>query len=346
MVFPNGEKLYCNWVDDRPGEDDRAKISVHTGDRYAGGVDGGLRNGRGMLHYANESRYEGKWKKDNREGHGIITFRDKSFFEGIFTSDTATGFGVLCKRNAFLDEAFHEYDVPRDYLKPLSKFRVTQRASLASNDIMWIPQKKLKFLREIFQAEKLEQYKPGSFQVGKLNGAAICCYGDYAEYHGTYKNGNRHGIGKMEIKTENQIEYFGHSESVYTGEWADDMRHGKGEMAWSIIGTYIGYWRCDRRHNVRGKMTFKDGEVYEGNWVDDTMNGAGSMTYATTGNTFRGTFIDGAPAKYGVLEFPDERVYDGSLMDMLPEGQGCMKYPNKDIYNGKFEEGKRWGFGK
>ena len=52
------------------------------------------------------------------------------------------------------------------------------------------------------------------------------------------------------------IDYFGHSECSYVGEWADDMRHGKGEMTWQALGTYIGNWRCDRRHNVRGKMSF------------------------------------------------------------------------------------------
>ena len=125
MTFPNGEKLYCNWVDDKPGKDDRAKVSVYNGDRYAGGVEGGLRSGRGLLHYANETRYEGKWKKDNREGHGILTFRDKSFFDGTFSADTATGFGILAKRNGFEDDTIHEFDLPPDLLKPLDKFRVT-----------------------------------------------------------------------------------------------------------------------------------------------------------------------------------------------------------------------------
>jgi hypothetical protein len=113
-------------------------------------------------------------------------------------------------------------------------------------------------------------------------------------YVGNYSNGIRSGIGQFSIFSDFVSEIFGEQESVYTGEFKNDMRHGKGMLRWANGSCYNGYWRNDRRHNVTGKMSFKEGEVYDGHWEENMMHGYGTMWH-NNGMVFKGQFVEGIP---------------------------------------------------
>ncbi len=54
---------------------------------------------------------------------------------------------------------------------------------------------------------------------------------------------------------------------IYTGEWVDAKRHGKGAMKLINGDTYIGEWVDAKRHG-NGVWTRDDGRVYNVEWKD------------------------------------------------------------------------------
>ena len=90
-------------------------------------------------------------------------------------------------------------------------------------------------------------------------------------YKGEWKEGAKHGKGKLEI-----VDYY-----VYEGEWRDDMKHGTGEQYW--VGKCK--WAGDKYNGdyVEGKRQgygvykYVNGDVYEGSWVNGMREGKGSL---------------------------------------------------------------------
>jgi len=56
--------------------------------------------------------------------------------------------------------------------------------------------------------------------------------------------------------------------SKYTGEWKDDIQHGKGEMIRASGKVYNGDFVEGKRHGY-GVCKFPDGSKYEGYWEND-----------------------------------------------------------------------------
>ena len=86
-------------------------------------------------------------------------------------------------------------------------------------------------------------------------------------YEGDYKNGKRHGRGKMKYADGN----------IYDGMWLDNRRDGYGKMTYNDGCVYDGMWECNFFHC--GKMKYLDGSFYKGFWKYDLYGGYGEMTY-------------------------------------------------------------------
>ena len=56
--------------------------------------------------------------------------------------------------------------------------------------------------------------------------------------------------------------------AIYTGQWKNGMRDGKGILVWPDSSRYEGYWLEDKASG-KGKLTHADGDVYEGDWIND-----------------------------------------------------------------------------
>lgn len=59
--------------------------------QYKGYWKNGLKNGEGMMKYANGDEYEGLWKNDKKEGPGKMTFANGDVFEGMWKNDMMHG---------------------------------------------------------------------------------------------------------------------------------------------------------------------------------------------------------------------------------------------------------------
>eukprot|EP01032_Pedospumella_encystans_P018097 gene18097-20612_t len=131
--------------------------------------------------------------------------------------------------------------------------------------------------------------------------------------------------------------------SVYEGEVASNMRHGK------------------------GRMEFASGVVCDGDWVDDIFNGSGDIHIPQPHQSFyrggikyfkkhgygefyaslysyKGNWAEGEMDGYGELSFSNEG-YKGHFKAGLKHGEGTYTYANKDVYTGMFEADKRHGYG-
>ena len=75
------------------------KKIYENGDKYIGELINNLRNGKGILYYNkdnkyNRNKYEGEWENDKFEGKGIMYWNNGDRYEGFFKSDKIEGKGI------------------------------------------------------------------------------------------------------------------------------------------------------------------------------------------------------------------------------------------------------------
>ena len=78
--------------------------------------------------------------------------------------------------------------------------------------------------------------------------------------------------------------------SIYSGEFKDGVKHGKGEWRKAANNP-----KCNR---------------FEGEYTNDKKNGTGTFTWES-GNTYHGTYINDERMGYGEMYWTDGSVYKG-----------------------------------
>lgn len=94
------------------------------------------------------------------------------------------------------------------------------------------------------------------------------------EYTGEWLNNLKHGKGTYTWK---------HNKAIYDGDWAKGKRNGFGTYSLpqgnGYRKVYAGGWKNDKRHGY-GTNFYTDDEYYEGEWYGDNRSGWGRMYYA------------------------------------------------------------------
>ena len=139
-------------------------------------------------------------------------------------------------------------------------------------------------------------------------------YKDGAVYEGSWQNGKKHGIGRMNYENGD----------VYSGQWKNAMRHGKGQLDLANRDRYIGYFRNDMMQDKKGTYIVANGSKYEGGFVKNQRCGNGTFTSEDDG----------------------KRVSCGQWKDDKLHGKGYREYSNGDKYYGYFKESQRNGEGE
>jgi len=93
------------------------------------------------------------------------------------------------------------------------------------------------------------------------------------EYYGQWKDGLRHGMGKLLITIGTR------KGETYEGEWFLDKEHGRGKFIYASGNTYEGEFRNGTLHGM-GKYLWTDGNIYEGIWEYGNMHGIGVEMFA------------------------------------------------------------------
>lgn len=158
----------------------------------------------------------------------------------------------------------------------------------------------------------------GNIKTGVLyNGNGTVYYPNGSSFKGKIRDGIRTGHG-----TYSQNEDF-----RYTGEWINDIFHGKG--VWETCSP-------TSETNI---------QHYSGDFQNGIMTGSAVVSY-TGGYVYRGDVVNGYRAGQGVLEDTCRVLYRGYWAHNNYHGFGHRYYENGEYYVGYFKNGKRHGRGK
>ena len=157
------------------------------------------------------------------------------------------------------------------------------------------------------------------------------------QYIGDWKKNKKDGYG---------VKIYSNKDK-YEGYWKNDMRHGKGTY-WLCIGKntyrklYTGDW-CENKKEGKGIFFYKDGGCYDGNWKNSKRDGKGLMIYSN-GDTYEGHWQNDLKHGYGIIEYeyPENKKghkYYGYWCKDLKEGQGYYYFSDTGkIYLGEWHE--------
>ena len=122
-------------------------------------------------------------------------------------------------------------------------------------------------------------------------------YADKSVYNGQWLACKRYGNGQLT---------YADSSGFYRGQFVDDMQDGQGTEQVVVAGglkneshaaakdVYTGQWKNGQRSG-RGTCKYANGDVYEGNFVKGKRQGEGTITFAsgeeTTGEWENGALI-------------------------------------------------------
>ncbi|NWS03469.1 RSPH1 protein, partial [Motacilla alba] len=122
-------------------------------------------------------------------------------------------------------------------------------------------------------------------------------------FQGTYrfKNGALYTGNYLQNKKHGKGVFFYPDGSKYAGDWVHDQRQGFGEYLYANGDTYTGEWANNKRHG-QGTYVYKDtGSKYVGYWVDGIQNGPAELIHLN--HRFKGRFLNGKPSGRGKFIF-------------------------------------------
>eukprot|EP01117_Protostelium_nocturnum_P014190 TRINITY_DN5374_c0_g1_i3.p1 TRINITY_DN5374_c0_g1~~TRINITY_DN5374_c0_g1_i3.p1 ORF type:complete len:305 (+),score=44.12 TRINITY_DN5374_c0_g1_i3:89-1003(+) len=185
-------------------------------------------------------------------------------------------------------------------------------------------------------------------------------------YEGDVLKGRRHGYGKFS-STDGRV-YVGHwkkgakegcgtlthiqpsGKSTYSGEWKNDVRHGRGIFVWPNGDRYEGLWKKGLQWG-KGVYTWSKGcseeerigsqhqNRYIGEWKESKRHGRGTTEYAH-GGKFVGNFKDDERSGIGTFHWPEGGTYHGIWKKGGRVGCGIYISPTKGVKLQKWNEKK------
>eukprot|EP00391_Amoebophrya_sp_Ameob2_P010704 CAMPEP_0178995520 /NCGR_PEP_ID=MMETSP0795-20121207/7869_1 /TAXON_ID=88552 /ORGANISM="Amoebophrya sp., Strain Ameob2" /LENGTH=695 /DNA_ID=CAMNT_0020687829 /DNA_START=210 /DNA_END=2297 /DNA_ORIENTATION=+ len=139
---------------------------------------------------------------------------------------------------------------------------------------------------------------------------------------------------------------YSDAESRYVGCWQRGEKHGFGEETWKEDGTKYHGMHCEGVKEGKGRYVWADGSVYEGDFEDDAMTGYGVLRDVESGSIYAGQFEDSVEHGNGRL-VTKLLVYEGQWADGLRHGVGEeVDFANNYRYVGHFFEGVKHGIGR
>ncbi|OXB64125.1 hypothetical protein ASZ78_002055 [Callipepla squamata] len=144
---------------------------------------------------------------------------------------------------------------------------------------------------------------------------------------------------------------YGINGDRYTGEWSDNLKHGKGTQLWKHSGAvYSGDWKCGKRdghgsYSVPDPVSREYRKVYAGCWRNDRRCGYGTMFYSS-GERYEGEWSSGLRSGWGRMCYRDGSIYEGQWVADRPDGQGMLRLSNSNRYEGGWKDGKKHGPGR
>jgi len=212
---------------------------------YEGEMHDGVREGRGICLYNNNTLYEGQWKKNKEHGIGTLMTSDRRriIYAGAWEKGKMHGHG-----------SYHYYiekskTVPKENGRYVGQFRQNLRNG---HGVYTLPD------GCIYDGEWRENIQ---------NGWGVFRWMDGSVYEGQWKDGRRHGASGILMASDG---------FRYEGAWVKNTMEGRGVATYPKGQVYDGTWVAGKREG-RGTIRFTNGAVYEGRFKEDYMEGQGTM---------------------------------------------------------------------
>lgn len=125
--------------------------------------------------------------------------------------------------------------------------------------------------------------------------------------------------------------------------WIGKRDNCFGEQVMSDGRLYTGEFRNGKRHG-KGVVTYKDGFKYVGSFADDMYEGTGEL-YVPPGWVYSGEFVRGRFQGSGKLTVPDGKSYTGEFKADNFDGFGTLTFPDGKKYVGNFKNDQYEGEG-
>lgn len=137
----------------------------------------------------------------------------------------------------------------------------------------------------------------------------------------------------------------------YTGDWLNNLKHGKGEERYADGHLYEGDWKKGKK-NGYGVLSMKDDRkncykrVYSGGWKNSKKHGYGTYYFIGADEYYEGEWLNDVRAGWGRMYYQDGSIYEGEWHQDKKEGKGMIRYANDNRYEGEWKNGLKHGRGK
>ena len=130
---------------------------------------------------------------------------------------------------------------------------------------------------------------------------------------------------------------------IYVGEFKNGERHGKGKLIWADGSTYDGFWQDDVRHGV-GIFTNADGHFYNGKWKSGKKHGKGVQNNED-GSSFEGEWFEDELIESTELQYAGHTVVKIGEQLWMRKNLDVDTFRNGDPipHVSSFEEWKEYG---
>ena len=189
---------------------------------------------------------------------------------------------------------------------------------------MWVADKLNGWCRVVDSEGNLSE---GLYINNVLKGKGERYYADGTIYKGDFSDGVRHGEGTEETP-----------EHTFTGIYVNDRKHGIGKLQYkSKEDLYIGEF-TNNSITGNGKYIWQNKDVYEGSFLNGKMHGKGKYVWAD-GDEYEGDYVDGLKEGIGVFKWSNGKIYSGTFSGGKPNGKGIF-YSDDKKYDVVFIDGR------
>lgn len=236
--------------------------------RYVGDTRDGRRCGKGEC-WDEFGHYSGDWVSDIKEGYGVLTYANGIVYEGEFVEDEPNGHGKLTWLDGTVYEGVFKDGILSDDTRLVSISGVYMEGNCTNGSLNGYG-KIMYVLDDVFPeecgenkvAQKIVAVSEGEFKESSLNGEGKFTYGDGTCYAGMFVNNRFHGLGRI---TE--------PDGLYTeAEYDEGVMRGWCKIV-SADGFTMECKRVDGEFVGTVKATDASGVVSEGSYVDGKMHG-------------------------------------------------------------------------
>ncbi|MFN0215473.1 MAG: caspase family protein, partial [Saprospiraceae bacterium] len=129
------------------------------------------------------------------------------------------------------------------------------------------------------------------------------------------------------------------SNSKYTGQFKNSLRHGKGKMTYTDGSIYEGPFNYGKKQGDGGTITYINGDKYAGQWSGDLPNGRGKYFFKTK-ERYEGNFVNGEFDGQGTMYYADGAYFTGGWKKSKKHGSGTLVSTDGEQKSGTWNQGK------